>query len=161
MKNDKNGTSTCPPGEEKFEIGRIPGRVGLTYVQYDFRHPDGELFSTTARTLTMAREKRDKWLDKKHGKSPIASDSVKKLMDQACAEIQQLTQDRDNFYQILVRFMHNGSVMRLSYRSETVRGIFNESCEKIKEYENRSKRASACKKSGQKQGVHNLKARSK
>lgn len=133
----------------------------LIYVQYDFRHPDGELFSTTASTLKLAREKRDKWLDKKHGKSPVASDSVKDLMDEACAEIQQLTEDRNNFYQILLRFMRNGSVMRLAASTEALRGIFNEACEKIKEYENRSQRTSACKKHRQSKGVHNRKTRSK
>jgi hypothetical protein len=31
-------------------------------IQYDYRTPDGELFSTVARTLDIARLQRDKWL---------------------------------------------------------------------------------------------------
>ena len=35
------------------------------YCQYDYRASTGELFSATAPTLKAAREKRDKWLEKK------------------------------------------------------------------------------------------------
>ncbi|CDN30640.1 hypothetical protein BN938_0535 [Mucinivorans hirudinis] len=35
------------------------------YCQYDYRHTDGELFSTVAPTLEQCRAKRDEWLEKK------------------------------------------------------------------------------------------------
>ncbi|MEW6623701.1 MAG: DUF3873 family protein [Bacillota bacterium] len=35
------------------------------YCQYDYRANNGELFSTVAPTLELARSKRDKWLEQK------------------------------------------------------------------------------------------------
>jgi hypothetical protein len=60
MNTDKNGRSTCPPGQEQYEE-YIIGRKGL--VQYDYRTPDGKLFSTVAPSLERARSRRDAWLD--------------------------------------------------------------------------------------------------
>lgn len=53
MKTDINGTSTCPPGEERCK----------NLIQYDYRTPDGKLFSTIAKTLKQARLNRDRWLE--------------------------------------------------------------------------------------------------
>ena len=66
MKSDINGCSTCQIGQEqheKFSIGF--GRRKKTMVQYDYRHTDGELFSTCAPTLQVARQRRDEWLKNK------------------------------------------------------------------------------------------------
>jgi len=60
MKTDQNGQSTCPPGQEKYETFVIGNK---RLVQYDYRTPDGKLFTTVARTLEAARTRRDAWLD--------------------------------------------------------------------------------------------------
>jgi len=61
MKTDVNGCSTCPNGEEQYE-----GYYSMTgfrwRVQYDYRTPNGKLFSCVARSLEEARARRDKWL---------------------------------------------------------------------------------------------------
>lgn len=64
MKSDVNGCSTCPIGQEQYEEFRWswmrddePARV-----QYDYRHPNGRLFSTIAPDLETARERRDAWV---------------------------------------------------------------------------------------------------
>lgn len=63
---NKNGVSiTQTPGEEKFVKCRLGAFRGQIYCQYDYRHTDGELFSTLAKTLDECRLQRDKWLEKK------------------------------------------------------------------------------------------------
>ena len=158
MKSDRNGVSTCAPGEEQYEIAHV-GR--LAYVQYDFRHPDGELFTTTAPNLKTARDRRDKWLAKKEGTSPVASDSVKNLMEKACAEIQQLTHDRDVFYHIVKQYLRYIEETATYKREPLENDQYVRAKEIIEEYENRSKRSSACEKYGQSKRVHNRKTRSK
>jgi hypothetical protein len=59
--NDSNGCSTCPAGQEHYERFYSYLAKGDRY-QYDYRTPDGRLFSTVARTLEIARERRDEWL---------------------------------------------------------------------------------------------------
>jgi len=63
MKTDVNGCSTCPPGQEQAEIFWLK-RLGkdIARVQYDYRHPDGRLFSCVAPNLEAARARRDEWL---------------------------------------------------------------------------------------------------
>lgn len=61
MKSGVQGCSTCQPGQEQYEefyseIARA------NRVQYDYRTPEGKLFSTIAPTLEIARTRRDKWL---------------------------------------------------------------------------------------------------
>ena len=64
MRTDKQGCSSCPTGQEQFET--YTGKTtGEEYVQYDYRHTDGHLFSTIARTLDAARARRDRWLRQK------------------------------------------------------------------------------------------------
>ena len=62
-----NGVSTCQSAGtenyEKFQTGI--DRRKRTLVQYDYRHTDGELFSTVAKTLAECRHRRDKWIEKK------------------------------------------------------------------------------------------------
>ena len=64
-----NGVSTCTEaGTEKYERFQSGiGRRRRTLVQYDYRHTDGELFSTVAKTLDECRRRRDEWLAKKNG----------------------------------------------------------------------------------------------
>lgn len=59
MKTDKNGVSTCPIGEERWE--EYPYKR-LTMIQYDYRAKDGELFSGVFETLESARLACDVWL---------------------------------------------------------------------------------------------------
>ena len=63
---NRNGVSiTQAPGEEKFVKYRLVAFKGRTFNQYDYRHTDGELFSTVAKTLAECRHKRDEWIEKK------------------------------------------------------------------------------------------------
>ena len=63
---NRNGVSiTQTPGEEKFVKCRLGAFRGQIYFQYDYRHTDGELFSTVAKTLDECRRRRDEWLAKK------------------------------------------------------------------------------------------------
>ena len=64
-----NGVSTCTAlGTEKYEKFHIGRRPRKAMIQYDYRHTDGELFSTVAPTLEQCREKRNLWLTKKESK---------------------------------------------------------------------------------------------
>lgn len=64
-----NGVSTCTTlGAEKYEKFHIGRRPRKTMIQYDYRHTDGELFSTVAPTLEQCREKRNLWLNNKESK---------------------------------------------------------------------------------------------
>ena len=51
-----NGVSTCQTaGTEKYESFQMSiGRKRRTFVQYDYRHTDGELFSCVKPTWTSA-----------------------------------------------------------------------------------------------------------
>jgi hypothetical protein len=61
VKTDRNGCSTCPAGAERCETFYSSISRGER-VQYDYRTPDGRLFSCVARTLDGARARRDLWL---------------------------------------------------------------------------------------------------
>lgn len=63
MKTDINGTSSTQIGEEQYEYFTMNiGGKSKKLVQYDYRHTNGELFSTIASDLDTARAKRDTWL---------------------------------------------------------------------------------------------------
>ncbi len=64
--NDERGCSVCPTGSENYEVftTRLRGKR-IKRVQYDYRHTDGELFSTVASSLTECRHRRDEWLNKR------------------------------------------------------------------------------------------------
>ena len=64
-----NGVSTCTQaGTEKYEKSQTGiGRRKRTLMQYDYRHTNGELFSTVAKTLDECRRRRDEWIAKKNG----------------------------------------------------------------------------------------------
>ncbi len=65
-----NGVSTCQTAgtekHERFQLGM--GRRRRTFVQYDYRSEDGELFSCVRPTLDECRAECDKWLTAKDGK---------------------------------------------------------------------------------------------
>lgn len=52
---------TCKPGQEQWEVFYSQMSKDKR-VQYDYRTPDGKLFSCIAKTLEYARKKRDNWL---------------------------------------------------------------------------------------------------
>ena len=58
MKTDKKGCSTCLPGEEQYEKFK---KGKKTYIQYDYRTENGELFSCIDLSLENCRTRRDKW----------------------------------------------------------------------------------------------------
>ena len=65
--NGPMGVSLCAPGEERYEFFMVSDPVvrrrdGGERVQYDYRTLEGKLFSCVAKTLEIARERRDKWL---------------------------------------------------------------------------------------------------
>ena len=63
---NRNGVSiTQTPGEEKFVKFRPCAFRGQAFYQYDYRHTDGELFSTVAKTLAECRRRRNEWIEKK------------------------------------------------------------------------------------------------
>ena len=63
-----NGCSVCEKGKENYTKCVLGAFWGKIYYQYDYRHLDGELFSTLQETLELCREKRDKWLQAKNYK---------------------------------------------------------------------------------------------
>ena len=64
-----NGVSTCTAlGTEKYEKFHIGRRPRKAMIQDDYRHTDGELYSTVAPTLEQCREKRNLWLNEKESK---------------------------------------------------------------------------------------------
>ena len=65
---NQNGCSVCKAGEEKYIKCVLGAFLGNIYYQYDYRHTDGELFSTLAPTLEQCRERRDKWMQAKNCK---------------------------------------------------------------------------------------------
>lgn len=65
---NNNGVSTCTEaGTEKYVYFDLMPRLRRKsrYCQYDYRHQDGQLFSTVAPTLEKCRERRDEWLKQK------------------------------------------------------------------------------------------------
>lgn len=61
MKTDVNGCSTTKAGQERHEEFKSPRGKR---VQYDYRTPQGKLFSCVANSLAEARQRRDNWLAK-------------------------------------------------------------------------------------------------
>jgi len=56
----KNGvTTTKKNGEENYESFQNRKK---TFIQYDYRHTNGKLFSIVKPTLEKCREARDQWL---------------------------------------------------------------------------------------------------
>ena len=62
----QNGVSTTlQRGTEQYQFF---GFDNQNFVQYDYRHTDGELFSCVASCLKSAHKKRDLWLERKQQK---------------------------------------------------------------------------------------------
>ena len=60
---NKNGVSiTQTPGEEKYLQCCFGAFRGQIFYQYDYRHFNGNLFSTLAKTVEECRRQRDEWL---------------------------------------------------------------------------------------------------
>lgn len=59
--------SECRNGQEQHErfSRKIRGKKKM-FVQYDYRHTDGELFSCTKPSLNECKAARDKWLANKN-----------------------------------------------------------------------------------------------
>ena len=61
----ENGVSTTKGlGEEMYIKCCLGAYRGKIYYQYDYRHLNGELFSTLRPTLEQCRKERDEWLKK-------------------------------------------------------------------------------------------------
>lgn len=52
-------SAECAKGKESYETFNMSGK---SYVQYDYRAPDGELFSCVKRNVRFCREARNRWL---------------------------------------------------------------------------------------------------
>ena len=66
----------CPNrGQESYEKFKAPNRK--TYIQYDYRDNDGELFSTVRPSLEDCRQQRNAWLSKRT-QSKIETERFKK-----------------------------------------------------------------------------------
>lgn len=70
---NQNGCSVCRTGEEKYTKCVLGAFMGRVYYQYDYRHTDGELFSTLKETLDVCRAERDRWLQAKNAKRLLPS----------------------------------------------------------------------------------------
>lgn len=58
----------CPPGEEvwqRYNVARYPSvsAARRRAIEYNYRAPDGRLFTCTASSLKQARRRRDAWLE--------------------------------------------------------------------------------------------------
>ena len=62
---NNNGCSVCETGKESYTTFHPAHRPKQTFYQYDYRHTDGELFSTVAPTLAECRNRRNEWLNNK------------------------------------------------------------------------------------------------
>lgn len=63
--NDNNGCSICAAGRETYTTytyHRTP-RQSIEMYQYDYRTPEGDLFSCCAPSLEDCRARRDNWLN--------------------------------------------------------------------------------------------------
>ena len=88
MKTDMNGCSTTPAGQEHYETYYSP-TLHATRIQYDYRTPQGQLFSCVAPTLEAARARRDAWLLKQAVTKWISDRRAEQQLraGQVCAKI--------------------------------------------------------------------------
>lgn len=65
---NENGCAVCENGQERYEefYSKIARK---RLVQYDYRTPDGRLFSCVRKTVEACRESRDRWLELEIAKS--------------------------------------------------------------------------------------------
>ena len=69
MNISQNGISQCERGQEQWKRFYARGRR----VQYDYRIPDGELFSVVGESLGDCRRRRDDWLARASHSAPPAA----------------------------------------------------------------------------------------
>lgn len=69
MRTDKDGRSTCKPGEEHWEE-YWSFTLGKNLIQYDYRTPGGKLFSCIDLSLDLARKQKNKWLERNPAEYP-------------------------------------------------------------------------------------------
>ncbi len=62
MQTDKNGCSICENGRESYEEF-YSDILKKNLIQYDYRTPEGKLFSCCTNNLENARKRRDLWLN--------------------------------------------------------------------------------------------------
>lgn len=61
--NDNRGCSVCEARKENYTtFSTRLGRKQVKRVQYDYRTPEGDLFSCVGQSLDDCRRKRDEWL---------------------------------------------------------------------------------------------------
>jgi hypothetical protein len=58
---NENGCSICKPGEERYNA-YFSALAQEWRVHYDYRTPEGVLFSCVTDSVARAKVKRDKWL---------------------------------------------------------------------------------------------------
>lgn len=60
---NQNGCSVCAAGSENYTtFSTRLGRKSVKRVQYDYRTPEGELFSCVGKDIEDCRRKRDEWV---------------------------------------------------------------------------------------------------
>lgn len=57
---------STPNGEERWER-YYSDLLGHDQLEYHYRAPDGQLFVSVAKTIPLARQRRDEWLKTKGG----------------------------------------------------------------------------------------------
>ena len=62
---NNNSGSILEQGKESYATYIAGAFRGTEYYQYDYRHTNGELFSTVAKSLEECRKQRDEWLAEK------------------------------------------------------------------------------------------------
>jgi hypothetical protein len=78
---NRNGCSVCKAGQENYTTFHPAHRPNTVFYQYDYRHRNGELFSTVAPTLEGCRNRRDKWLQGQNCKRLFPSTLQKMQQD--------------------------------------------------------------------------------
>jgi hypothetical protein len=116
---NQNGCSVCKAGEENYTTFRQTNRYDTVFYQYDYRHKDGELFSTVGQTWDRCREKRDKWLQKKNFVRLFPS-TLQKIQDK-----KRLTKSEMGFQIGHIKPYHPISLYWDSYKREEVVKAFN------------------------------------
>jgi hypothetical protein len=117
---NQNGRSVCRAGEENYTTFRPVHRPDTVFYQYDYRHKDGELFSTVGQTLDECREKRDKWLQKKNFAKLFPS-MLKRIQ-----ENKRLTKSEMGFQIGHIESRHPVSLYWDYYKRDEVVEAFNE-----------------------------------
>lgn len=116
---NQNSCSVCRSGEEKYTKCVLGASWGRVYYQYDYRHTDGELFSTLKETLDICRAERDKWLQTKNFKRLLPS------IQQKIQDNKRLTKE-DMAYQIgKIDPYHSIAISWNYFKREEIVSAFN------------------------------------